>query len=141
MKARSLPLVVAAAMFLATGTAGATEAPIAALEVSPPPPGSGVDVASIREVANAEIKQMDASQIPARRNVVVSLSLVRAALDGAFACTIHAMLRDARTGVMIAIIEAESRAEGTPSVELRRRVAHAAVRTAVRRIPHALGAK
>ena len=50
------------------------------------------------------------------------------------------MLRDARTGVMIGIIEAGASADGpATSVEVRRKVASAAVRSAVRRIPTLVG--
>lgn len=114
---------------------------IAVGEVSMPPASSAIDVAALRDAAEGEIKQIDASRLPGRRHLVVSLSLTRAAVESPVACTVNAMLRDARTGVMIAIIEAGARAEGPVSPELRKQVAHAAVRNAMRRIPRALGAK
>lgn len=142
MKLRTLrPIVVAATILAASADVHATEVPIAVGEVSLPAAGSGIDPASLRAVAAAEIDGLDASRIPDRRRVVVSLALTGAQAQGPVACTINAMLRDARTGTMIAIIEAGAKAEGPTSAELRTRVAHAAVRSAIRRIPTALGAK
>lgn len=142
MKLRSIPVLLAAAALAAAGAdAGAREAPIAVGEVSPPPPGSGIDVAGLRAAATAEIARLDASRLPARRRVVVSLALTRAVVDGPVVCTVNAMLRDARTGAMIAVIEAGAEAAGPASIELRKQVARAAVQSAVRRIPRALGGK
>mgnify|MGYP001202444473 CR=1 FL=1 len=134
-------IIVAALAMFAPGKVDATEGPIAVGEVSPPPAGSGIDASVLREAATAEIKQMDLSGLRDRRKVVVSLALTRAVTDGPIACTVNAMLRDARTGAMIAIIEAGAHAEGPASPELRNQVAHAAVRSAVRRIPGVLGSR
>ena len=134
-------IVLAVATTMAVPEAGASDAPIAVGEVSPPPAGSGIDAAALRDAAADEIKQIDFSRITDRRRVVVSLALTRAVAEGTIACTVNAMLRDARTGAMIAIIEAGAQADGPASAELRRQVAHAAVRSAVRRIPRVLGGK
>jgi hypothetical protein len=107
--------------------------------VTTAPEASGVDAAALRDTAEGEIRQIDVASLRAQRHVVVSFALTRAAADGPVVCTVNAMLRDARTGVMIAIIEAGATAEGPGSPELRKRLAHAAVRSAVRRIPSALG--
>ena len=137
---RALAAVVALALAMtAAGDAAASDAPIAVGEVSPPPAGSGIDASVLREAAAAEIKQIDFSRLRDRRKVVVSLALTRAVADGPIACTVNAMLRDARTGAMIAIIEAGAQADGPASAELRRQVANPAVRSAVRRIPRVLG--
>jgi hypothetical protein len=120
---------------------GATDSPIAVGEVSPPPAGSGIDAAVLRDAATEELKQIDASRIPSRRRILVSLALTKALAEKTISCTVNAMLRDAQTGAMIAIIEAGAQAEGPASAELRMQVAYAAVRSAVRRIPNALGAK
>ena len=127
---------------LAVSDASAADTMIAVGEVSMPPASTANDVAALRDAAEGEIRPLDASRLPRRQRFVVSLALTRAmAIDGPVACTVNAMLRDARTGVMIAIIEAGARAEGPVSPELKKQVAHAAVRSAMRRIPGALGAK
>jgi hypothetical protein len=134
-------IVSLAAAMLSFRDAEASEAPIAVGEVAPPPAGSGIDVSVLRAAATDEIRQIDASRLPNRRKVVVSFALTKAVAERTIACTVNAMLRDAETGVMIAIIEAAAHAEGPASAELRKQVAHAAVRSAVRRIPRALGGK
>jgi hypothetical protein len=137
---RWLPAILLATTTL-VGEAGATDAAIAVGEVAPPPAGAGIDAAALRDAAAAEIKQIDASRLPGRRKVVVSLAVTRAQAAATIACTVNAMVRDARTGVMLAIIEGGAEAQGPASEEVRGRVARAAVRSAVRRIPNALGAK
>jgi hypothetical protein len=136
----SLGLLVAT-LGLGTTDAHAADAPIATVEVEPPPPSSGIDVSAIRDAAEGAIRQLDRSSIRDRRRVVVSIALTRAATEGPVVCTVNATLRDARTGTMIAVIEAGARAEGPASVEVRKQVAQGAVRSAVRRIPSALGGK
>ncbi|MBX3202756.1 MAG: hypothetical protein KF894_31815 [Labilithrix sp.] len=139
---RSLPAaVVLVASMLVTPIAGAADESIAVGEVTPPPAGSGIDVSLLRDVAAAEIRQIDASRLRDRRKVVVSFALTGAVADKTIACTVNAMVRDARTGVMIGIIEAGAHADGPVSAELRKQVARAAVRSAVQRIPRVLGAK
>lgn len=141
---RRLPAVVIGAGLLvstlSTSPADAADPPIAIGEVTPPPPSTGIDEAVLRAAAEGEIRQLDASRLQ-RRRVVVSIAMTRAIVQGPVACIVNAMLRDAKTGAMIAVIEAGASAEGPGSVELRRRVALAAVRSAVRRIPDTLGAK
>ena len=140
--ARALAVsVVLALAITAASDADATDAPIAVGEVAPPPAGSGIEASVLREAAAAEIRQIDVSRLRDRRKIVVSLALTRAVAENPFACTVNAMLRDARTGAMIAIIEAGAQAEGPASLELRKQVANAAVRSAVRRIPRVLGDK
>jgi hypothetical protein len=143
---RAWRFIAAIALFVPTmfsmGDAAAAEAPISVGEVTAPPPGSGVDAIGLRAEATDEIRHIDASQIPNRRKIVVSLSLTKSAFaEKTTVCTVNAMLRDAETGVMIAIIEAGAQAEGPASVEVKKQVANAAVRSAVRRIPRALGGK
>lgn len=132
--------VLAATMSAASG-ASATDAPISVGEVSPPPAGSGIDAAVLREAATAEIKKIDVSRLANRRKIVLSLALTRAVVEETISCTVNAMLRDAQSGVVIAIIEAGAHADGPASAELKKQVAHAAVRSAVRRIPRVLGRK
>jgi hypothetical protein len=140
---RSLPFAVllASAVVLGGKNADATDAPIAVGEVSTPPISSGIDAAMLRDAAEGAIRQLDTSTLRDRRRVVVSFALTRAAVEGPIVCTVNAMVRDARTGTMIAIIEAGARAEGPGSAEIRKQVAQGAIRSAVRRIPSALGAK
>jgi hypothetical protein len=130
-----------AAALLSGDAAQASGATIAVGEVTPPPPGLGIDATVLRSVATDEIRHIDASRLPRRRRVVVSLALTKAAVEKKISMAVNATLRDADTGAMIAIIESGAQADGPGSVELRKEVANAAVRSAVRRIPRALGAK
>jgi hypothetical protein len=57
-----------------------------------------------------------------------------------FACTVNALLRDAKTGTMLAVLEGRAASEGTSNAETRTRVLRAAMRSAVRQIPNALAA-
>lgn len=142
MSWRRIPSALAfAAATLSFNEAGAAEASISVGEVTPPPATLGIDATVLREAATDEIRQLDPSRLPKRRKLVVSLAVTKAAVERTFACTVNAMLRDAETGAMIAIIEAGARAEGPASAELKKQVANAAVRTTIRRIPGALGAK
>ncbi len=100
---------------------------------------ASADATAIRNAAEGEIRQLDPKELPARQRVVVSLSLTRNAVAGSIVCTVNAMLRDARTGNMIAIIESGAQSAGPFSEERSREVTHAAVRSAMRRIPRALG--
>lgn len=130
---------VMCAIAVGSSSAEAGEAPITVGEITPPPPNAGLDSAAIRDTAEGEVRSLDASRIPSRRKVVVALTLVRAGTDDAVAAwTVNAMVRDARTGNMIGIIEAGARSEGPASSEVKRQVAHAAVRRAIRRVPRVL---
>ncbi|MBX3207524.1 MAG: hypothetical protein KF764_20920 [Labilithrix sp.] len=131
------------AAMLVTPLAGAADESIAVGEVTPPPAGSGIDASLLRDAAVAEIRQIDPSRLRDRRKVVVSFALTGtgAVAEKTIACTVNAMVRDARTGAMIGIIEAGAHADGPASAELRKQVARAAVRSAVRRIPRVLGVK
>jgi hypothetical protein len=137
-------LAVTIVLALATtlpANAGTNDAPIAVGEISPPPAGSGIDASVLRDAAAAEIRQIDPSRLPDRRKFVVSLALIKAVAEETIACTVNATVRDAHTGAMLAIIEGGAHADGPASPELRKQVAHAAVRSAVRRIPNAVGGK
>lgn len=139
---RSLSLLVIAAASLVTVSASAADPvqPIAVSEVTEGAGGAGIDSAAIRSTATDEIAQIDTSKLPAKKRYLVSLS-VRSSVGDNVACTVNAMLRDAKTGAMIAIIEAGAQAAGSTTDEVVKRVAHAAVRSAMRRIPTALLAK
>jgi hypothetical protein len=119
------------------GPADAGDVRIAVGEISTPPVSSGVDVGNLRDAAEGEIRQIDLSKLPPRRRLVISLAVTRAAIDP-IACTINATVRDAKTGAMMAIIEAGAKSDGPVSPALKKQVADAAVRSAVRRIPGVL---
>lgn len=137
---RLFVLSAAAAITFATASASATEPPkpIAVGEIAE---SAGIDSAAVRATAEGELAEIDVSKIPAKRPVIVSLSVARSAVAGGVACHVNAMLRDAKSGAMIAIIEAGAQAQGTTSDEAAKRVWNAAVRSAMRRIPNALSTK
>ena len=137
---RFFALSAAAAITLATASATATEppAPIAVGEIAE---SAGIDSAAVRATAEGELAEIDVSKLPAKRRVIVSLSVARSAVGDGVACHVNAMLRDAKSGAMIAIIETGAQAQGSTSDDVAKRVAHAAVRNAMRRIPTALGTK
>lgn len=125
---------------LTSGTVGAAEPAVSVGEVAPPPAVLGIDASVVRATATEEIRQIDVSRVPRRRRVVVSFAVTKAAAEATISCTINATLRDAKTGAIIAIIEVGTQASGPASTDARKQVASAAVRSAVRRIPRALGA-
>ena len=131
------PFVLAAAMF--AGDAGAGETSIALDEVAVPPASSGVDRASLKTAAEGELRNVDASRLKKRRSVLVSVAVI-GSQQSPFACTVNALLRDAKTGTMLAIIEGRARAEGDANPELRKQVLRTAVRSALSQIPDALAA-
>jgi hypothetical protein len=133
-------LVTAFALLGGSEASGAADGPIAVGEISQPPSSFGIDAAGLRNAAEVEIRQMDASLLRNRRRVVVSIALTKSAVDP-IVCTVNAAVRDARTGAMLVIIEADARYEGPVSTEMRKQVANAAVRRAVRRIPPMLRTK
>ncbi len=138
------PWTLLAPMLLATsiasgGDATASDPSIALGEVAVPPVSSGVDRATLKAAAEGELGGVDTSRLRKRRSVVVSVAII-GSVPSPFACTVNALLRDAKTGTMLAIIEGRARAEGDANPELRRQVLRAAVRSAVRQIPAALAA-
>ena len=141
---RTLTRVVGALALAACLVVGhevnASERVIAVGEVYPPPASFGVDAAAIRNAAEGELREMGDANIPQRRKVVVSLALTRAAINPV-ACTVSATVRDARTGAMIMIIESASHSDASSSQSVRQEVAQGAVRSAVRKIPSALGGR
>lgn len=136
------PYVFAFALLLAVTASGvnasaATDSEISVSEVTPPPPSSGVDQAQLKTAAEGEIKRLDGSRAKGRR-VLVSVALLPRD-DAPVSFSVNATLRDAKSGSMIAIVEGRARAEGSATWDLKREVAHAALRSAVRQIPEALG--
>lgn len=137
---RILALTATAAISFVSVSASAAEppAPIAVGEIAE---NAGIDSAAVRATAEGEIAEIDVSKLPPKRRVIVSLSVARSAIGDGVACHVNAMLRDAKSGAMIAIIEAGAQAQGASSDEAVKTVAHAAVRSAMRRIPTALASK
>lgn len=131
------PLLLASA--ISAGDASAADPSIALGEVAVPPVSSGVDQAALKSAAEGELRGVDASRLRKRRNIVVSVAIIGSS-QSPFGCTVNALLRDAKTGTMLAIIEGRARAEGDASAELRQRVLRAALASAVRQIPAALAA-
>ena len=131
------PLVLAAA--ICAGDVCAAETSLALGEVAVPPPSSGVEQSTLRIAAAGELRGVDASRLRKRRTVVVSMAVIGSS-QSPFGCTVNAMLRDAKTGTMLAIIEGRAHAEGEANAETRNQVLRAAVRIAVRQIPEALAA-
>jgi hypothetical protein len=129
------------ALAIATGGASdaeaASESEIALSEVAPPPANAGVDQATLKTAAEGEIKRIDGSKAKGRR-VLVSVALLSRD-DAPVSFSVNATLRDAKSGAMIAITEGRARAEGNATSDLKREVARAALHSAVRQIPAALG--
>lgn len=140
----SLPalLTFLMAMTFAVG-AQAAELSFALGEVAAPPAASGIDQATLTTTAQRELETVDTSRVKTkkRRPMVVSIAIT-SATDASKACTVNAMLRDAKSGVMIAVLQgrASTSGEGATS-DLRKAVLRAAMRSAVTQIPDALAAE
>lgn len=132
------PLLLATA--LSAGDASAAETSIALGEVAVPPASSGVDHATLRTTTEGELRGVDAKKLHVlrkKRAVLVSMAIM-SSTPSPFACSVNAVLRDAKTGAMLAVIEGRARSEGDASPEVRTRVLRAAVHSAVSQIPEAL---
>jgi hypothetical protein len=141
MLKRTLVLVPALLLCgLAAGDAQAADADVALGEISVTSPTPGVDYFTLKNAAQLELQGMNAVRVPKKRRYVVSFSVVRTT-DSPVACQVNAMLRDGKSGSMLAIIEGSARAEGGASAALRTAVLRAAVHTAVEQIPAAVTAK
>lgn len=127
------------ALSLSAGDAGAAETSIALGDIAVPPVSSGVDRAALKTAAEGELRGVDASKLRARkkRDVVVSIAVV-GSKPAPFECTVNALLHDAKTGTMLAIIQGHAHSEGDANADVRKRVLRAAVRSAVSQIPDAL---
>ena len=134
------PLLLATA--LSAGDASAAETSIALGEVAVPPASSGVDHATLRTAAEGELRSVDSKKLHVlrkKRSVLVSMAII-GSTPSPFACSVNAVLRDAKTGAMLAVIEGRARSEGDASPEVRTRVLRAAVHSAMSQIPEALAA-
>ena len=130
-------LALATSIGSASDARAATDSEISVSEVAPPPASAGVDQAQLKSAAEVEVKQIDGSRAKGRR-VLVSVALLSRD-DAPVSFSVNATLRDAKSGSMIAIVEGRARAEGNATSDLKREVARAALRSAVRQIPDALG--
>lgn len=128
-------MIASVALAFAGETRAATSAATvtAAIEIAPPPAAYGTDADALREIATAELRS---SEAPAgvKRRVVVSLAVAAPATDEPNDCAVDATLRDERTGAVLAVVDATMRATGPLTRQERRALAHAAVRSAARRI-------
>jgi len=134
--------LVSLVSLVSAGDASAADTSIALGEVAVPPEGSGVDSAALRSAAQGELGIVDQAKLQKlrkKRAVLVSVAVIGAE-KSPYACTINAMLRDAKTGAMLAIIEGRARAEGDATTELRKQVLRAAMHSALMQIPEALAA-
>jgi hypothetical protein len=120
--------VMVASMALAFGAQSQAATP-AAIEIAPPPAAYATDANALRAIAAAEL-----GAAHGKRRVVVSLAVAKPATDEPTECAVDATLRDARTGVVIAVIDATTRMTGPLSRDERRALAHTAVRNAARRV-------
>jgi len=102
---------------LAAGDASAGDTSVAIGEVAAPPTSSGVDRAALKSAAERELLQVDSSRLRKHRKVVVSVAML-GAFEAPYGCTVNAVLRDAKTGTMLAVIEGSARAEGNTTTDL-----------------------
>jgi hypothetical protein len=129
------------ATLLVAGDASAGQTTVALGEVAAPPLSSGVDRASLKNAAERELHDVDASPFRKHRKVVMSVAIMGAE-EAPFGCTISAVLLDAKTGTMLAVIEGRARAEGNTTTDgVRQHVLRVALRSAMRQIPAALAAQ
>ena len=133
------PLLLATATTIFAGDASASNTSIALGEVAIPPTTSGLDHATLKTAAEVEIRIVDTSRLRKARQVVVSVAIIGSEAVP-FGCTVNALVRDAKTGSMLAIIEGRAHAEGSANSELRKQVLRAALHSAVSKIPDALAA-
>lgn len=131
------PLLLAAAAMLSGADANASACSLSLGEVTAPPAAMGVDLPAFKSAAEGELRIVDVSKLHKTRHVLVSLAVIGAE-QAPVGCTVNALLRDAKTGNMLAVIEGKAKAEGSGSESLRREVLRAALHNAVARIPEAL---
>lgn len=121
-------------------SANAAELSFALGEVAAPPEVSGIDQATLKNAAQHELDTVDTSRVkPKKRRPVVVSVAITSATDASKGCTVNAMLRDAKSGVMIAVLQGRASTQSdSPTPDLRKAVLRAAMRSAVTQIPEAL---
>jgi hypothetical protein len=138
---RPLAFVMLSSVAMLFATTDASAGTPCVVQIAPPPEAYGTDASAVRTAVAAEIKELDAAIAGrAQRRVIVSVS-VAAPVSNPIICNVNAVVLDARTGAIIAIVESQARASGPLNVDQRKQLAYRAVRTAVRRVPNALTAK
>jgi hypothetical protein len=124
-------MVASVAMAFAGDADAATYA--AAIEIAPPPAVYGTSASALREIAAAELRSSDALT-GTKRRVVVSLAVAIPKTNEPNECEVDATIRDAKTGAVLAVVDATLRSTRPLSRDERRALAHAAVRSAARRV-------
>jgi hypothetical protein len=132
--------LVLATIVASSGSFAAAEEKLALAEVAPPPASSGLDQAALKSAFEGELRLLQGVSLPNQRKVTVSAAIT-STTDAPVACTVNALLRDGKTGTMIAIVQGRARSDGGANPELRKLVMQSAVRSAVNQIPEALGSK
>ena len=130
MLGRFVAVMVASVLVAFAGETNA--ATPAAIEIATPPAVYATDANALRAIAAAELAT--ATSGGTNRRVIVSLAVATPKSAEPDECQVDATLRDERTGAVLAVIDATARATGPLSSVERRALAHAAVRTAARRI-------
>ena len=131
-----MPLLLAGAVLVA-GEANASDCSLSLGEIAAPPAAMNIDLPSFKTAAEGELRGVDVSKLRKHRNVLVSVAIIGSE-QAPFGCTVNALLRDAKTGTMLAILEGKAKAQGAANETLRREVLRAALRSAVTKIPEAL---
>jgi len=132
MGMRFVAVIVASVTMAFAAESQAAQSTTTAIEIAPPPAAYATDANALRAIAAAELDSAQTAN--AKRNVVVSLAVANPATDEPTECAVDATLRDARTGAVIAVIDATTKMTGPLSRDDRRALAHAAVRNAARRV-------
>lgn len=103
-----------------------------------------VDLDALRAAVADAVKSLDGATLPRGAHAVLSVSVVRLesrASDAAeVSCVVSATLRDRARGSVFAILEGSARGQGEKKGMrgLERAILHAAVRSAVARVPEAM---
>jgi hypothetical protein len=147
MRAAFFFLALVVALGLPIADAGAAPEPVAIGEVSTSVARGDVDLgAELRTMIADELRALDLRGVPPARAAILSASLVRmdVTASGAtvsVACVLSATLRDAKRGVLFAVLEGRARGEDDPRRlrALERAAMQSAVRGALARVPEALG--
>jgi hypothetical protein len=106
-----------------------------------------VDLDALRAAAADAVKSLDEAHLPRGTHVVLSVSVVRLeshASDSAeVSCVVSATLRDRARGTVLAVIEGTARGQDAPTRlrTLEQAILHAALRSAVARVPEAVRRK
>lgn len=137
-----LGIAVGATVAFASPKAVAAEERLTLGEIAPPPAGAGIDAPAFKRVLQEELRLVPRARLPHRRIVVSALLRVPPVSESAasYGCTVSTMLRDGRSGTMLAVVEGRASSEHLSSPDARRAVVAAAARRAIEQIPDALDA-